>query len=124
MVKLVFCLRRRDDISAEEFHRYWREVHAPLVAKHAAVTGIRRYVQTHAIDAPLLDRGGPAPYDGVAEIWFDSVETMGGTEASRAAGRELFEDEQRFIDHSRSPMFLAHEHVIIGEAEPSSREGA
>lgn len=26
---------------------------------------------------------------------------------------ELFEDEQRFIDHSQSPVWLAEEHVFV-----------
>ena len=31
MIKLTFCLRRRPDLSAEEFHRYWRDEHGPSV---------------------------------------------------------------------------------------------
>ena len=31
MIKLVFTLRRSDRLSREEFQRYWREEHAPLV---------------------------------------------------------------------------------------------
>ena len=31
MIKLVFCLRRQPHLSREEFQRYWRECHAPLV---------------------------------------------------------------------------------------------
>jgi len=31
MVKLVYCLRRRADISAEEFYRYWLNTHGPKV---------------------------------------------------------------------------------------------
>ena len=34
MIKVIFCLRRRADMSLEDFQRYWREVHGPLVAKH------------------------------------------------------------------------------------------
>ena len=31
MVKLVYCVRRRDDVDAHDFHRYWLENHGPLV---------------------------------------------------------------------------------------------
>lgn len=31
MIKVVFCLRKRRDISDEEFHRYWLENHGELV---------------------------------------------------------------------------------------------
>ena len=40
MIKLTFCLRRLPHLSREEFQRYWREQHAPLVAKHAKTLGI------------------------------------------------------------------------------------
>ena len=53
MIKLVFALRRRGDLSRDEFQRYWREHHAPLVRSHAEVLGIRRYVQVHTLPDEL-----------------------------------------------------------------------
>ena len=35
MVKLVYCLRRRANVSPEEFYRYWLDTHGPKV-KNAA----------------------------------------------------------------------------------------
>jgi uncharacterized protein (TIGR02118 family) len=122
MVKLIFCLRRREDISVEEFHRYWREEHGPLVARHAAALGIRRYVQLHTVTAPVnaalaTTRGTPEAYDGVAELWFDDIDAFGrsaATDEGRAAADELARDEERFIDHRRSPLFVAMEHPVVG----------
>src|SRR2546430_16595413 len=73
MVKLVFCVRRRSELSREECQRYWREIHAPLVRSHAEVLRIRRYVQTHTLDTPAnamlqAGRGGPAGFCGVAGV--------------------------------------------------------
>ena len=75
MVKIVFCLRRKDGMALEEFQRYWREEHAPLVQQYAGALGILRYVQSHTRPGPEGDllrasRGGPEAYDGVAELWF------------------------------------------------------
>jgi uncharacterized protein (TIGR02118 family) len=118
MIKLVFTLRRRADMSREEFQRYWREQHAPLVKRHAEALRIRRYVQTHARDTDLdelivVSRGSePGPYDGVAELWWDSIEDLVGaysTEAGQAAGAALLGGEQRFIDLPRSPLWLGEE---------------
>ena len=89
MIKLVFCLRRRDDVSEEEFHRYWLEEHGPLVRKHAEALGIRRYQQVHQVlpdfsRALGAGRGAPEPYDGVAELWWDDADALaapGQTEA-------------------------------------------
>jgi uncharacterized protein (TIGR02118 family) len=121
MVKLIYCLRRRPEVSVEEFHRYWRDEHAPLVTSHAASLGIRRYAQLHTVSGPVnallaASRQGPEAYDGVAELWFDDAEALvagASSDAGMAAARELAIDEARFIDHSRSPLFVAEEHEVI-----------
>jgi uncharacterized protein (TIGR02118 family) len=120
MLKLIFCLRRRPDVSEQEFHRYWRDEHGPLVARHAPVLGIRRYVQLHTVPGALnqalaASRHTPEAYDGVAELWFDDAEalaTSAGSAAGMAAAAELARDEQRFIDHASSPLFVAEEHPV------------
>jgi uncharacterized protein (TIGR02118 family) len=124
MVKLVFLLRRLPSLTQAEFQRYWRETHGPLVRRHAGVLRIRRYVQTHALDTPYNEalratRGTAAPYDGVAELWWDSVDELAaatGTADGRAAGMALLEDERRFIDHAASSMFLCEEHPFVEPA--------
>ena len=55
MLKLVFNIRRRPEIEPEEFYRYWKDEHGPLVRSVADVLGIRRYVQSHTIDTPIND---------------------------------------------------------------------
>ena len=118
---LIFCLRRLPHLSREEFQRYWREHHAPLVRTHAATLGIRRYVQAHTIDPAMSQaiaaaRNAPDPFDGVAELWFDwdVLTANAGTPAAIEAGRQLLEDERRFIDLPRSPIFFAEDNVVIG----------
>jgi uncharacterized protein (TIGR02118 family) len=117
MVKLVFALRRLPHLSRQEFQRYWREKHAPLVESHRAVLGIRRYVQLHTLATPANDalrasRGAPDAYDGIAELWFDTLE-LASTPAAAAAAMELLEDERRFIDHARSPIWFGEERTIL-----------
>lgn len=119
MVKLVFCLHRLPELSREDFQTYWRTRHAPLVASHADALGILRYVQSHTLAeacfaAMTSTRGGLPGYDGVAELWFESLEHCLAARgpAAREAGRALLEDERRFIDLTRSPLFFATEHPI------------
>lgn len=124
MIKLTFCLHRLPSLSREEFQRYWREQHAPLVARHAETLRIRRYVQMHSLpdDDPVngglrASRGGPEDYDGVAELWWDGLDDLSAATASdegRAASLALLEDERRFIDLARSPLWLGREDVVIG----------
>ena len=121
MLKIVFCLRRKQGITREEFQRYWREEHAPKVKARAPAIGMRRYVQSHTLDTPLNaavadSRGAPEPYDGIMEGWWDSEEALLATLSSpeaQAAGRDLLEDEARFIDLAHSPIFFTREHVIF-----------
>ena len=126
VIKLLFALRRLPGMTREEFLRYWLEEHGPLVRSHAPALGVRRYVQTHTLPDEIhadlrSSRDAPEPYDGVAELWFDSLESIAAVMSSPeglTAGAALLEDERRFIDHSRSPIFLAEEHEVIAR-EPT-----
>lgn len=121
MIKLVFPLRRLPSLSREEFQRYWFDVHGPLVRSHAEALGIRRYVQVHtlpdAVNAAVRgSRGAPEAFDGVAELWYDSLEALAAavaTDEGRAASRALLEDERAFIDHAASPIWFAEERPVI-----------
>jgi uncharacterized protein (TIGR02118 family) len=114
-VTIVFCLRRVESLSRQEFLEYGAGQHAPLVRESAEALQIRRYEQSHPVDSRAGEvlasvRRAPEPFDGVATLWFDSVEDMqaaGATPEGRAAGRRLLEDERRFIDLARSPIWLA-----------------
>lgn len=121
MVKLVYCIRRHPDMSADAFRTYWRETHAPRVAELAKALRARRYVQSHTLDSLMNEglrgsRGAGPAYDGVTEVWWDSEEALAEamrTDEGVAAGRALLEDEERFIDLEASSLFLTEEHEIF-----------
>ena len=93
----------------------------PLVRSVAEVLGIRRYVQSHTLDTPINDalrasRNTEPRYDGVAELWWESVDDFVGRLAdpdAQAASGALLEDERRFIDLEATSIFLTEEHEII-----------
>lgn len=121
MLKLTFCLRRKAGMSREEFLAYWKNDHGRRVAGHLAAMGCRRYVQVRALDGRLAaavagSRGGPAPFDGVAELWFDDLASFaehGRADAGRAAAKDLYDDEQTFIDLANSVIFLSEEQLVV-----------
>jgi uncharacterized protein (TIGR02118 family) len=121
MVKVVFCVRRRPDLSVDDFKRYWIENHALLVKKHAAALGAKRYVQDHTVEedtnaALRASRGSMEAFDGIAEVWWDSRDALTAALSrpeGQAAGEELLEDERNFIDLARSSLFLTEEHEIF-----------
>ena len=119
-VKLVFCCRRKPELSLEAFHETWLSDHGPLVRRlQAQIPGMQRYVQSHLIPGPASEmltqsRGAAEPYDGITEVWFESLESLGDTsEAALDAGRQLLEDEGRFLDLPRCAVFLTEEHEIF-----------
>lgn len=122
MIKLTFCLIRLPHLSREDFQRYWFDTHGPLVASVAETLRIRRYVQLHSLPAEAsaglrASRDAPAEYDGVAELWFDSLEALaenGRRPEAQAAGALLLEDEKRFIDLPKSPLWWGQERVVVG----------
>jgi uncharacterized protein (TIGR02118 family) len=121
MIKLTFCLKRLSSLSRETFQSYWLEKHAPLVRKHREVLRIRQYVQFHSASPDLNEgirntRGAPEMYDGVAELWWDSLDDVFAdvTPAREAAALALLEDERKFIDLSNSPLFFGEEKAIFG----------
>lgn len=108
--RLVFVLRRRPELTRDEFQSYWLGTHAPLVAGVADTLGITRYQQVHTVSEDTT-RAAP-PFDGVAELWFDAARSTGTRDEQVAAAAMLLEDERRFIDLSASPIWLATEHVM------------
>ena len=92
MIKLTFALTRRPELTRETFQAYWYDHHAPLVASVKEVLRIRRYVQLHSLPPEVAEmmrasRGGPEGYDGVAQLWWDSLEDMAATAGDPAADR-------------------------------------
>ena len=122
MVKVMYCLHRLPNLSREEFQRYWRENHGPLVRKHQEALRARRYIQCHAryyeeYNEMVRERGNLVEdFDGAAVLWWDSVEDFRPekiTPEREQAGNALREDEQKFIDWSRSPRWVGREYVFI-----------
>jgi uncharacterized protein (TIGR02118 family) len=122
MIRLVFALRRKPELSLDEFQDYWRRKHGPLVASFAEDLNILRYVQTHTIEdgsneSAQKARGNMEPhYDGVAELWWSTeaeLEAAIASEAGKAAGAALLEDEATFIDLPQSPLWFAYEYPQV-----------
>ena len=121
MLRLTFLIRRRGDLSREEFQAYWRDHHGPLMAGFASDLDVLRYVQCHTTDddhSMLWGRRGTMeePYDGVAEVWWESKAAFlaaSATDAGRAAGRAMLEDEPNFMDLSQSSMWTGYEYPQV-----------
>jgi uncharacterized protein (TIGR02118 family) len=125
MLKLIYCVKRRPELTREEFDRHWIEHHAPLVRAQRELLGIRRYIQTVPLANPEAQRGLQASrgteavdFDGCAEVWYDDWETHLAARKTPEGVRALqllIEDERRFIDLGRSQLWYGTERSIISE---------
>lgn len=71
------------------FERRYRVEHAPIVLEK--IPGLKKFVAAHVLGAPT----GTAPYHRVAELYFDSLESLqaamasGGGQAAVAHAMEI-----------------------------------
>lgn len=124
-IKMVYCLVRKPGLSREEFQDYWFNIHWLKVREYAAKIHMVRYSQSHTYssdmgDAVANERGKLEAYDGVMEGWWeseeDAIEAMQNPEGLTAM-QDLLDDERKFIDFSKSPVFLTNEYVLISNNE-------
>lgn len=95
MIKMIALLKRKPDLSHDEFLDHWINVHGPLAR---GIPGIRRYVQSHIVTeqqrADIEDIS--LKVDGIAELWFDSADSMKATHQT-AEMQRLLADGATFI---------------------------
>lgn len=106
-IKVFGLLKRRADLSVEDYSRHWRTTH---LAEALKLTGfISRYVQNHFDPVPL--DGFSRPFDGSPEIWFDDpAKSMAmGTSEEYLTGAYL--DEPKFME-GRSQGITVNEEVV------------
>ena len=99
MIKVLAVLKRKEGMTRDEFVRYWRSTHIPMVKK---LPGIRKFVCNIVVDDfrqpnyPAVDT-----YDGVSELYFDDLEAadrafnseqgqINGDDARNFIGQRLF----------------------------------
>lgn len=121
MIKLVFVAKRRADIPTRRFHEDWLTQHGRIISDQAESLGMRKYVQSHLVDLPANEalrssRGMLPPFDGIAEIWWDSLDEMllaSTSPKGRVATALIEKDAARLVDLELSTSFLTKEHLIF-----------
>jgi hypothetical protein len=109
MIKVYALIPKRPDITDEHFHAHWREPHGRLALN---IKPIRRYTQAHRV--PYAGLGyAPGPYEGIAEVWFDTLEIALGLGQDPDYQRDLVPDELKFIDVPNLKFLLTEEQVTI-----------
>jgi len=123
LIKISYLMRRLPHLSLEEFQSYWSEKHPQAAPGDAFSTlGVKRYVQvlpleTDARNLVIGPRTGLVePFDGIAELWVESEETLArnwSTDKAKECVKIFFEDEQNFIDWTRSTILVSKENIVM-----------
>jgi uncharacterized protein (TIGR02118 family) len=108
VIKLIAFVRRKEGMSADEFHRYWREEHGPLVARTKSGSYALRYEQNHVVRGSDDTDG----FDGVTIQWFESVESFYAS-VREPDYAEIAADTEKFLDMSRLEFVLTEEPDVI-----------
>jgi uncharacterized protein (TIGR02118 family) len=110
LIKSISFLARKPSLSREDFVRHWLDVHVPMCH---AVPGLRGYAVSTVVehqsrpDVPSLPMG---EFDGVAQVWFDSLEARAHAAAS-LEGKRWHADGGTIIGGIRS--FVTRERFVV-----------
>ena len=109
MIKVFALIPKLPQVTDEKFHAHWRNPHGELARR---ITTIRRYSQSHSV-AASVSGFAPAPYLGLAEVYFDSVEIAAAMGSDPNYINYCGADEPNFIDQSRLAFMFCAERVVL-----------
>jgi uncharacterized protein (TIGR02118 family) len=113
LIKVIVAIVRKPGMTPVEFHAHWRTQHARLVSgSSAARRYIRRYIQAHTVPSEYAN-GEPA-FDGMAELWFDSIEDRNQFYSDPEYLATVKPDEALFADMTRTQFIVTDEELVIG----------
>lgn len=99
---MIILLKKKENLTDQEFAKYWLETHAPLAK---TMPGLRKYVVNVVRRAPNRE----PDYHGAVELWFDDVDSMKKTFAS-PEGQATQKDTETFT--SKMITLYVDEHAI------------
>jgi uncharacterized protein (TIGR02118 family) len=99
--KAIILLKRREDMSAQDFAAWWLGQHATLARQLPGLRGLR---------FNLVTADGEGAIDGVSELWFDSKEAFDAAYDTKH-GRAVAADSMAHV--SRRERLCVDEHTLV-----------
>ena len=106
MIKAVVLLRRPETWTRERFHRWWLDEHAPYVKKLPDLKKYRVCLVTGS-----TSHEGREPWDGIAELWFESRAALEAAWSSEVGQTALAHSR---ASHSDRLVLITEEHALLG----------
>ncbi|KAJ4318874.1 hypothetical protein N0V94_004204 [Neodidymelliopsis sp. IMI 364377] len=122
LLKFSMFIKRKSDITEDEFHKYWTEKHVPVVDKWLAKHGVIRYIQYHLrsevrslSETVWTAIGGDSvlEFDGQVELLVPSIECLQNALNDPYYKEHVQKDEEKFIDGSKSSKTVGWEEMYI-----------
>ncbi|HZA27802.1 MAG TPA: EthD domain-containing protein [Actinomycetota bacterium] len=104
MMKVHIWVRKKEDLSDEEFRDHWLKTHAPIARD--GYEHLKGYTVSLVTRVP---EGQEKPFDGIAELSWDDREGFKADMRSEAAARGT-EDLKAFS--SGSGLLFVEQHVV------------
>jgi hypothetical protein len=120
MITFIQCIRKKPEMSIQDFRREWKtyQAKATELARAINATGLSFYT-TLAVEENLqvmLTRGTAEPYDGIIEMRINNaprtIEAL-GREPARSIVVSFQEMQARFVDLEQSSFFFTAEETVI-----------
>lgn len=114
MIKAVMVFKRRPGTTREEFKHYWLTKHALLEKENVENKWVQKIVASFPIEDESL---GEPPWDGMVELYFDSIEDM-KRDVEGEQRQVMYEDEKNFMDHTFPEMLCVTQEYLMGVKTP------
>ncbi len=111
--KVIALLSCKKGLSKADFIHYYETRHVPLI--RSKFDGIAEY-RRNFVDltgAIIADGVAPPDFDVVTELWFSDrrgYEQMLAAHANPDVGQAIADDEENFLDRSKTRFFVVEEH--------------
>ena len=114
MIRLIQCVRRKPELSVDEFRRHWNN-YQQAYKELAVATGACRFAVSFGLKIPYNAsiqemRGTLEPFDAILEVWWHSGAQLDGIEDEPDVGRRIADTRQMqaaFMDLEASSIFFA-----------------
>jgi hypothetical protein len=124
-VKLIHFLRKKPELSDEEFERRWQGEHAAAILEALKPLGIlRKYVQNPRLvldpgifKGTLFEAGGVGQHAGIEELWFNRLEDLDRLRSDTKARNRIVESDRRITAEGSFSM-VTTERVVFDYATP------
>ncbi|RAH96383.1 hypothetical protein DLJ53_32560 [Acuticoccus sediminis] len=113
MIKLSILMVRKAGMSYEDFAEHWGTIHAETVAAQPSHKKyIRRYIRNHRTP-DVLPGAMQSGLDGIAEIWYDSIEDVKAFFPSPHYRNNVIHDEMTFMDRQKCELIFTTDLKVI-----------